>query len=134
MNKELSNTINKVVEFTNKHRIDAMFNINTVDDLTGGHECQNGLWSGFEKKAGVYIFMKEAGDSIYYVGMSENDVGTRLYNWLFKKNKVNDEIHKADIVLTITLKDQPYMSPALESYLIANLETKLNIKGVAKYC
>ncbi len=131
MNIELSNTINEVVKFTNQHQIDAVFQISTVDDLIGGHSYQDSLWKKFEKKAGVYILMRAEGKNVHYVGMSEKDIGGRLFGWLFKENKVNDALVSSDIVLTISLERQPYMSPALESYLIAQLETNLNVMKTA---
>lgn len=131
MNIELSNTVNEVVKFTNQHQINAVFQINTVDDLTAGHPYQDSLWAKFEGKAGVYILMRAEGQGVHYIGMSEKGIGGRLYGWLFKPNKVNDAVKSSDIVLTITLEEQSYMAPALESYLISKLETNLNVMKIA---
>ncbi|MEZ9229589.1 hypothetical protein AB4259_00705, partial [Vibrio amylolyticus] len=130
MNKELSNTINEVVAFTNLHKIDATFQINTVVSLKDGGDLQNDRWAQFEKKAGVYLLIpavESDNEGVYYIGMSEKCVGGRVHQWLTKKNKVNDVIEPEDIVLTISLSEQPYMSPALESYLINKLVTRLNV-------
>lgn len=132
MYKELSNTITKIVAFTNEHRIDAEFHIHTVGTLGGDHKtAPDDYWAKFEKNAGVYVFCSSDGNSIHYVGMSEMDTGNRLYNWLFNENKVHRAISSADLVLSVVLKDQPYMSPALESYLIAKLKPVLNVKNNA---
>jgi len=129
MNIELSNTINEVVRFTNLHNIEAVFQINSVKDLLEGGDNQDERWRKFEKKAGVYLFIPTEEQAIHYIGMSEKDVGTRVFQWLVKENKVSNEIKdkKKHTVLTISLENQPYMSPALESYLITKLEPKLNI-------
>ena len=60
--------------------------------------------------------------------MSEVDTGSRLFHWIFKDNKVSNAIRKEDMVLSVVLKHQPYMSPALESYLIKELKPKLNAR------
>jgi hypothetical protein len=111
---ELSSTINKVVKFTNKHYIDADFHINEVGALKGEQGTPDHLWAKFEKAAGVYMLFNTEDSKIHYIGMSEKDVGTRLDQWLFKKNKVNDVLNNNDLVLTISLKKQSDMSPALE--------------------
>ena len=129
MYKELSNTITTIVEFTNKHRIDAIFHMHSVGDLQGENGIPNKYWAKFEKKSGVYVLLKYGGELIHYVGMSENDTGTRLYNWLFKENKINNVITPSDLVLSVVLENQSYMSPALESYLITKLKPALNIRN-----
>jgi len=127
MKIELTNAINTVVNFTNLHRIEAVFQINTKKDLLNGGKSQDERWSKFEKKAGVYLFIPENDEGIQYIGMSEKDVGSRVHQWLIKDNKVSRVTEPNDIILTISLDKQPYMSPALESYLISHLDTKLNI-------
>ncbi|MEZ9357842.1 hypothetical protein AB4342_02620 [Vibrio breoganii] len=127
----LSKTINEVVSFTNKHRINAKFNIHQVADLLGDNGSPDKLWASFEKQAGVYVLISTTASKVHYVGMSEKDIGSRLYYWLFKENKVQEALSNKDIVLTINLKDQSYMSPALESFLISSLSPDLNVKNIA---
>jgi len=129
MYQELSKTINEVVSFTNQHRIEAKFNIHKVGDLRS--ESPDELWASFEKKAGVYVLFNIKDHNVHYVGMSEKDIGARLYGWLFKDNKVNKELSDYDFVLTINLSEQPYMSPALESFLISRLSPVLNVRNAA---
>jgi excinuclease UvrABC nuclease subunit len=125
---KLSKTMTEVVRFSNKHTIDADFRIYSVDDLKGNNGIPDNLWAEFEKDAGVYVFLSSDGKAVHYVGMSESDLGTRLSNWLFEDNKVNNVILGSDIILIIVLKNQKYMSPALESYLIPKLLPKLNVQ------
>ena len=132
MYEELSNTITEIVEFTNKHRINASFHIHTVGDLQGENKVPDEYWAKFEKHAGVYVFFNCDGESVYYIGMSEIDTGNRLANWLFNENKVYNAISSSDLILSVVLKNQPYMSPALESYLILKLQPVLNIKNKAQ--
>ncbi|KIP67342.1 hypothetical protein SN10_21120 [Vibrio harveyi] len=129
MFQKLSETINEVVSFTNQHRIKAKFNIHQVGDLRNDNPDK--LWASFEKKPGVYVLFSVAENTVHYVGMSERDVGTRLYGWLFKENKVNEALADKDLVLTINLSEEPYMSPALESFLIGKLNPVLNVRNVA---
>ena len=87
-------------------------------------------WGTFEKKPGVYCVFREQGGTVWYIGMSERDTGTRLYEWLFKKNKLSSVLADEDVVLSVVLKEQWYMAPALESYLIAHLQPALNVRGM----
>jgi|GEM_PF-1551955 len=122
----LSTTITEIVRFTNEHRIDANFHIHTAGDLQGHNGLPDEYWAKFEKFAGVYVFFSADGKQVRYVGMSEKDTGGRLFQWLYTQNKVNDSLTSNDLVLSIVLKQQPYMSPALESFLIAKLNPQLN--------
>ena len=126
---KLSDTITKIVQFTNKHRIEAKFHIHTIGQLTEGTPDEH--WARFEKHAGVYVIFNYQRDAVHYVGMSEVDTGSRLFNWIFRDNKVSNAIDKEDMVLSIVLKHHPYMSSALESYLIKELDPKLNARGIA---
>jgi len=49
---------------------------------------------------------------------------------LFKENKVNNVLLSTDIILTINLNEESYMSPALESFLIGHLGPSLNIRNI----
>lgn len=125
----LSSVITGIVRFTNQHQIEADFHIHTVGDLQGANSDPAELWSRFEGDAGVYIIFDVAGGEVHYIGMSEQDTGTRLFQWLFKENKVKSALNTCDLVLSIVMPGQPYMAPALESYLIQKLSPKLNKRG-----
>ena len=126
MFKAISQAITEVVQFTNKHRIDAEFHVHTVGQLQGHTGVPDEYWERFEKRAGVYVFFDRQKDSVHYVGMSKWDTGTRLFGWLFKPNKVSEALHSEDLVLSVVLENEPYMSPALESFLIDRLKPSLN--------
>jgi hypothetical protein len=129
MYEKLSDTITRIVEFTNKHRISANFHIHSVGDLRGNNKMPDEYWAKFEKYAGVYLIFNSGSKSIHYIGMSKVDTGNRLYHWLFGKgNKVYEAINDSDLVLSVVLKDQSYMSPALESYLIDKLNPEINTR------
>ena len=74
------------------------------------------------------MLMPANGHEVHYIGMSQRKVGSRLFKWLYEVNKVQKVLKKSDVVLIVSLDSQPYMSLALESYLISKLETRLNIK------
>ena len=130
MYSELSKALNEVVSFTNKHRITAKFNIHSVGDLQGKNGTPDIYWATFEKKAGVYILLDVASENSHYIGMSESDIGTRLYNWLYKENNIKNAVTEKDIVFTINLTDEPYMSRALEAFLIERLNPILNKRRI----
>lgn len=130
MYRALSKTINEVVRFTNQHRIEASFNIHQVGDLRSDGDETSARWKTFEKNPGVYVIFDVSDRQVHYIGMSEQDIGTRLYSWLFKENKVNNVLLSTDIILTINLNEESYMSPALESFLIGHLGPSLNIRNI----
>lgn len=130
MNIEVGKLLTEIVRFTNRHRIDAVFHLHTIDQLRTSSDLQAEYWRRFEKNAGVYSIFERRGDAVRYVGMSERDTGSRLFGWLFKENKVSAALSDEDIVLSVVLADEPYMAPALESYLIAQLAPALNVRGV----
>lgn len=126
---EVSRTLTEIVRFTNRHRIDAEFHLHTVGQLQGETEVPDPYWAKFEKYPGVYLIFDVSQSAVRYIGMSERDTGSRLYRWLFKENKVNDVLQSGDIVLSVVLREQFYMAPALESYLIQKLRPVLNVRG-----
>ncbi len=129
MYEKLSNTITRIVQFTNEHKIVADFHIHSVGDLKGKNGCPDTYWAKFEKHAGVYLLLNCDDKTVHYIGMSQTDTGSRLYKWLFKENNnINKAVSASDLVLSVVLKKQPYMSPALESYLISKLKPTLNKK------
>ena len=128
MYTELSRTLNEVLAFSNKHCIEAVFNIHTAGDLRRDSENIAEYWATFEKGAGVYIIINVVESNTHYVGMSQSDIGGRIVEWLFSDNKVNEAVSNEDIVLTINLPQEKYISPALESFLIERLSPILNKK------
>jgi len=129
----LALTITTVAEFTNKHLISSEFHIQSVGELwgnDGNDKRRDATWAKFEKKGGVYCIMSPKSSDLKYVGMSQSDTGQRLFKWLFpsksEKNPLSTSLKSSDIVLSIVLADEPYMSPALESYLIAKIQTIFN--------
>lgn len=131
MYSELSRAITEIVRFTNQHRIEAEFHIHTVGDLEGAAGVPDEHWARFEKRAGLYAIFDCRGGAVHYAGMSEADTGSRLFGWVFKDNKVSEATGSDDLVLSVVLERQPYMSPALESYLIKALRPTLNRRGAA---
>ena len=129
MYSHLSEVITEIVNFTNKHQIEAEFHIHTVGDLQGKNGVPDEFWAKFEGSAGVYLIFDNTESGIHYIGMSEKATGARLFQWMFKDNKVKDAIAVTDLVLSVVMKEQFYMAPALESYLIDNLSPKLNKRG-----
>lgn len=127
---ELSRAITEIVSFTNQHRIDAEFHIHTAGQLQGANGIPDKYWARFEKRAGVYIIFNSSEGGVHYVGMSQQDTGSRLYGWMYKSNKVNTAVEESDLVLSVVLGEEAYMSPALEAYLIKKLEPNLNAKGL----
>lgn len=130
MYKELSQAITEIVRFTNKHRIEADFHIHTAGQLQGEEGVPDKYWARFEKRAGVYLIFDCSAGGVYYVGMSKRDTGSRLYGWMYESNRVNEAVTEEDLVLSVVLESEPYMSPALESFLIDKMEPKLNKKAV----
>ncbi len=130
MYTQLSNVITEIVKFTSQHKIEADFHIHTVGDLQGENGVPDECWAKFEGHAGVYIIFDNAEVKIHYIGMSEKDIGTRLFQWMYKDNKVKDVINKTDLVLAVVIPDQFYMAPALESFLISTLSPTLNKRGI----
>lgn len=126
---ELSRAITEIVRFTNEHRIDAEFHIHTAGQLQGANGTPDAYWARFEKRPGVYVIFDVRKMDVHYVGKSEQDTGSRLYEWMYMDNKVSDAVDKEDLVLSVVLEKQPYMSPALESYLIGKLSPTLNVRG-----
>ncbi len=126
INRNLSNVLTEVVNFTNKHNIEIQLNLfhrNELDsDKVQDQVKQSANWARFEKQAGTYCFFCEAEDSIEYIGMSMSNTGARMFNWLFKDMKIKDKQSPDDLVLIVTFIDQHYMAPALESYLIERFE------------
>jgi len=113
----LSKTITEVVRFTNMHKIDVEFYMHTAHELQTDDDNQGRNWAKFEKNAGVYCIFDSEGKDTKYIGMSKADTGNRLYYWLFKSNKINEAICPED---------------ALETYLITEVGTLLNIKKIEK--
>ena len=83
-------------------------------------------WARFEKCAGIYVIFDCQIDAVHNVGMSRQDTGNRLYQWVFKENKIDDALSPNDLILSVVLENHWYMSPALESYLIDSLKPSLN--------
>ena len=131
MYSHLSSVITEIVSFTNKHQFEADFHIHTVGDLQGTNGSPDDFWARFEGRAGVYLIFDNTENGIHYIGMSEKDTGTRLFQWMYKDNKVNSAVNNTDLVLSVVMPKQSYMAPALESYLINNLSPKLNKRGNA---
>ncbi len=124
----LAKTITEVVRFTNIHRIDVEFYIHTVHELQNDDDNEGRNWAKFEKRPGVYCIFDHLGKDTKYIGMSKSDTGNRLFHWLFKPNKINEALDAKDVILSIVLEKQPYMAEALETYLITQVETLLNVK------
>jgi len=130
---KLSIVLNEVLRFSNKHHADAEFYIHSVEELKDGTTHQDERWTRFEKNAGVYCFFDEDAKKVKYIGMSLKDTGSRLFGWLFiEDSKVNKAISDNDIILHVVLKDDAYIAPALEAYLISKISTELNVTGVTK--
>ena len=100
-----------------------------VEDLNVENSRQAEYWGRFEKKAGVYCFFDEEADDVKYIGMSHTDTGNRLVGWLFNENKVKENLYPKDVVLSVVLKEEPYMASALEMYLIKEIKPSLNVTG-----
>lgn len=116
----------KVEIFAAKHSVDFEITCHTVSDLRGYNGDIHIHWKEYAKQAGVYALFDTAGGGTHYIGMSSYDAGNRMHEWIFQDNKVNSVICPADKVMLVTLKDHYYMAPALELFLIALLEPKLN--------
>jgi len=128
---EFSRILNEVVAFTNKHCIDAIFNVHSIGELRNKSEAQAANWKTFEREAGVYLFIDVSEQNTHYIGMSESDIGGRIYSWLSKESHVNNAAVDEDIVLTINLTEEKYMSRALEAFLIEKLNPVLNKRRIS---
>lgn len=130
MLENLSNTITEITAFTNEHRIDAQFFLHKVKELCDGSDAQNSRWARFEKRSGVYCILSANEVDIRYIGMSQRDTGGRVFPWIFSKKTETEQDMKTadpeDVVLSIVMEKQPYMAPALESFLIAKLKPRIN--------
>lgn len=132
MLENLAKIITAVAKFTNKHFISSEFHIQSVGELWGefGDEERDASWAKFEKRGGVYCIMSSDSSIVKYIGMSQSDTGQRLFQWLFpyksQKKELSNSLESDDLILSIVLADEPYMSPALESYLIAKINPKYN--------
>ena len=126
---ELSRAVTEVARFMKRHQIEAEFHIHTVGQLQGTSGIPDPYWARFEKRPGVYVLFNCQGGAVHYVGMSQRDTGSRLYGWVFQPNKVNEALAQDDLVLSVVMEDQSYMSPALESCLIRELRPTLNVRG-----
>lgn len=130
MYEEISQAITEIVRFTNGHSIEAEFHIHTAGQLQGDEGVPDKYWARFEERAGVYVIFDCDDGGVYYIGMSKRDTGSRLYGWMYESNRVNEAVGKNDLVLSVVLENEPYMSPALESYLIDKMDPSLNKKAV----
>ncbi len=128
----LSRAFTLIVEFVNSNRIQPEFHIHSVAELTNEEYDVPKNWETFEKFAGVYCFFDQAAERTKYIGMSQKDTGDRLFHWLFpkgeSKSKVQEAVEDSDLVVSIVLKTDNHMAPALESFLIGKLKPELNSK------
>ncbi len=130
---KLAETITAVANFTNKHLINSEFHIHSVEELWGQGDTdknRDAAWAKFEKRGGVYCVMSNDASIVKYIGMSQSDTGNRLFQWLFpndsQKTEFSNSLEARDLVISIVLAEQPYMAPALESYLIDEMSPKYN--------
>jgi len=132
MLENLARAITEITTFTNEHRIDAEYHLHRVNELREDTPERNAFWAKFEKRSGVYCILCASGSSAKYIGMSQVDTGSRVFPWIFPRpeqsgTKDNRAVPE-DVVLSVVLERQPYMAPALESYLIARLHPEFNRK------
>ena len=125
-----------IIEFSNLHTIEAAYHLHRLGELKGGSDHQDKNWAKFEGKSGVYCIFDSEGEKLKYIGMSQSDTGSRLFQWLFPKTEI--ELHEVQqavkddentLILSIALPSHDYMAPALESFLIEKLKPELNKKA-----
>ena len=119
----------KIIDFTQNHNVDVTLSLFTKKELTDGNVHQDEYWKTFEKKSGTYCLFSNIGEKLLYVGMSKFDAGNRIFTHAFLDEKKYKKQGNEDLILILTYEDQNYMAPALEGYILNEIDTILNKNG-----
>ena len=103
-----------------------VFQLTEYIDLRGENIDKAERWANFEKHAGVYLFISVDQQITYYIGKSDTGVGGRLYQWLYKNNKMTETMKHEDLILVASMEECPYMTSSLETYMIKAMSPTAN--------